>query len=174
MSADARGRPDPRPDKSIHARWTGAMSFETRTGMGGAASMEGRNGRDGARPSELLLVALAGCTAMDVISILLKKRQRVSRYEVRTWGEQRSTRPATFSDIVVEHELEGDELEEEAVRRSIELSATRYCPVTAHLAQGETRISHRYAVGGGDEQRRAEVVVTGPHGAGLDPEPTEG
>ena len=160
---------DPRPDKSIVARWKSGLSFESETGFGGAASMEAQDGRAGARPSELLLVALVGCTAMDVITILLKKRQRPGRYEVRSWGQQREGYPPTFSDIVVEHEFEAKDLDAEAVRRSIELSATRYCPVTAHLAQGDTRISHRYVVRAGNEERRAEVVVTGPQGVGRTP-----
>ena len=162
---------DVRADKRITARWAGGMAFESETGLGGSASMEAQDGRPGSRPSELLLVALAGCTAVDVISILIKKRQRVARYEVRVWGEQRPDHPKTFREIVVQHELEAsDALDATAVHRSVELSATRYCPVTAHLAQGDVRISHRYIVRANGREERAEVVVTGPHGEGLAPE----
>ncbi len=170
VSRTDREEPDPRADKSIVARWKGGLGFDSDTEFGGSAVMEGQDGRRGARPSELLLVALVGCTAMDVISILLKKRQRPVRYAVRSWGQQRTTHPKTFTEIVVEHEMEGDDVDVEAMRRAIELSATKYCPVTAHIAQGDTRISHRYRLRNRDGEQRAEVVMTGPRGEGLQPQ----
>jgi putative redox protein len=156
--------------KIVHARWEGGMRFSSADEFGGTATMEGTDGVDGYRPTALLLGALAGCTAIDVISILGKKRQQVERYDVHVTGQTVPTHPKMFHSIVVEHELRGPGLDVEAVRRAVELSAVRYCPITAQLSSGDVRISHRYLVH--DEigtDRAAEVVVTGPHGAGLEP-----
>jgi putative redox protein len=118
-----------------------------------------------ATPREAMLAALAGCTAMDVASILRKKRQRASRYRLSVVGETRQERhPHVFTRIVVEHHVEG-QVEASALRRAIELSATRYCPVSAMLSATVT-IEHRYRLGrdAGDDETGL-VAVTGP-GAG--------
>jgi putative redox protein len=149
-------------------RWTGdELSFEAESGSGGRASLDGTDGRVRLSATETLLASLGACTAMDVIGILGKKRQPVGRYEVRVRGTQRSQQPRIFTEIEVEHEVEGPGIDPEAVRRSIELSATRYCTVSATIASGETTIHHRYLILDGDQEHRAEVVVTGPRGAGL-------
>ena len=156
-------------------RWTGdELAFEAESGSGGRASIDGTDGRVRLSATETLLASLGACTAMDVIGILGKKRQPVARYEVRVRGAQRSQHPRLFTDIEVEHEVEGPGIDPEAVRRSIELSATRYCTVSATIASGETTIHHRYLVLDGDQEHRAEVVVTGPRGAGLATEEAAG
>jgi putative redox protein len=112
-------------------------------------------------PREALLGALAGCTSMDVASILRKKRQAVDRYDIEVHGEEASQHPQVFTSITVEHVVAGD-VDPEAVRRSIELSATRYCPVSALLSKGVT-IEHRYRLTRRDgTEHAALVVVTGP------------
>jgi putative redox protein len=100
--------------------------------------------RSGPSPSESLLGALAACTALDVASILRKKRQTVDRYQIGVTGEKREEHPQVYTSIVVEHRIVGD-VELEAVRRSIELSASQYCPVNAMLSP-TVRIEHRYRV----------------------------
>lgn len=140
------------------------LRFQATTGSGHRLVMDDNAGDSGPRPAELLVVAQAGCTAMDVISILRKKRQPVASYEVRVEGEQRSDEhPHYFERMTVTHVVEGD-VEIEAVRRAIELSATKYCTVTANLSAGLTEVRHDYLVrdAAGIEQR-GEVVVTGPH-----------
>ena len=140
------------------------LRFEATTGSGHRIVMDDAEGDSGPRPAELLVVAQAGCTAMDVISILRKKRQPVVSYEVLVDGEQRSDEhPHYFERMTVTHVVEGD-VEVEAVHRAIELSATKYCTVTANLSAGLVEIHHAYlvrATSGGE--RRGEVVVTGPH-----------
>ena len=112
-------------------------------------------------PREALLGALAGCTSMDVASILRKKRQAVDRYDIEVDGEEAAEHPQVFVAITVEHVVVGD-VDPEAVRRSIELSATRYCPVSALLSKGVT-IEHRYRLTRRDgTEHAALVVVTGP------------
>jgi putative redox protein len=134
------------------------------TGSGHEVVMDSAAGDSGARPSELLIVAQAGCTALDVLSVLRKKRQVFERYEVRISGEQReAVFPEVFERIRIVHVVEGD-VAVEAVRRAIELSATKYCTVTGNLASGVAEIHHAYVVRDGDgEEHYGEVVVTGPN-----------
>lgn len=115
-------------------------------------------------PKEALLAALAGCTGMDVASILRKKLQRATRYEITVSGESASEHPKVFTSITVEHRVSGA-VDAEALRRSIELSATRYCPVNAMLSATAT-VEHRYRLTGEDGKSvEALVAVTGPEGA---------
>ena len=118
----------------------------------------------GPRPAELLVVAQAGCTAMDVVSILRKKRQPFTRYEVRVVAEQRDHPPPhVFERLRIVHIVDGP-VDVDAVRRAIELSATKYCTVTGNLSSGVAEIHHAYLVRDADgEERYGEVVVTGPH-----------
>ncbi len=142
------------------------LRFIAAAGSGHSIVLDDGEGDTGMRPAELVPVALAGCTAMDVISILRKKRQPVTRYEVRAEGEQRDQpQPALFTRIDVLHVVDGGpDLDVEAVRRSIELSATKYCSVGATLASGVTEIHHRYLVRRpGLPDETAEVLVEGPH-----------
>ncbi len=145
------------------------LRFAVETGSGHTFVLDDAAGDSGARPAELVPAAVAACTAMDVISILRKKRQVVTRYEVRASGQQtEGAHPAVFTRVDVVHVIDGPALDIGAVRRAIELSATRYCSVGGTLATGVTEIHHAYLVHdeAGDE-RMGEVVVTGPH---ADPE----
>jgi putative redox protein len=140
------------------------LRLVTRTGSGHSIVMDNAEGDSGPRPAELLIVAQAGCTAMDVASILRKKRQPFTRYEVRVSADQRDDPPPhVFERMRIVHIVDGP-VDIEAVRRAIELSATKYCTVTGNLASGVTEIRHAYLVHGADgEEHYAEVVVTGPH-----------
>ena len=117
-----------------------------------------------ARPKEALLAALAGCTSMDVASILRKKRQSAAGYEIAVSGESADEHPRVFTAVTVEHRVSG-QVEPEALRRSIELSATRYCPVSAMLS-ASVRIEHWYRLTVAEGQTtEALVAVTGPKGS---------
>src|SRR5450759_3996034 len=107
--------------------------------------MDNAAGDTGARPTELLLASIAGCTAMDVVDILAKKRQVFDRYSVQVSGTQRDKAPNVFLDVTVVHVVEGN-VDAAAVARSIELSANKYCTVSAQIAAGPARISHRYTI----------------------------
>lgn len=152
--------------KSASATYEGSgLRFAARTGSGHTIVLDDSSGDGGPRPVEMLLVGQAGCTGMDVISILQKKRQQVTRYEVSVSAEQRTDpHPAIFTRAEVVHQLEGPGLDEAAVRRAIELSATKYCSVAAMLSAGTVEIHHRYRIArseGGDTLE-GEVLVTGP------------
>jgi putative redox protein len=145
------------------------MRVEEETGSGFPIAFDATDGSlppTAGSPREGVLAALAACTAMDVASILRKKRQRARRYRIAVVGDTREDEhPHVFNRIVVEHQVEG-QVEPEALRRSIELSATRYCPVVAMLS-GAVTIEHRYRLRqtGATEEQTALVMVTGP-GAG--------
>jgi len=151
----------------------GDLRFVARSGSGHTLVLDDGRSDTGMRPSELIPIAVAGCTAMDVISILRKKRQAVTRYEVRANGEQEDAHPNAFTRIDIVHVIEGEGIDVEAVRRAIELSATKYCAVGATLSTGMTQIHHAYLVrdANGDE-RMAEVLVTGPFETAGAPETT--
>ncbi|HUF05841.1 MAG TPA: OsmC family protein [Candidatus Binatia bacterium] len=122
---------------------------------------EGDNSAAG--PKETLLAALAGCTAMDVASLLRKKRQVATTYELEVSGESAEAHPRVFTAIRVEHRVSGA-VEAEALRRSIELSATEYCPVNAMLS-AIARIEHRYRLTDPEgNEHEALVAVIGPGG----------
>ncbi len=89
----------------------------------------------GPQPHSLLLLALAGCTAMDVISILRKKRQQVSSLNIEVHGRRADQHPKIYTQIEVLYRVRGKHVDPQAVARSIELSKTRYCPVMATLSK---------------------------------------
>jgi putative redox protein len=117
-------------------------------------------------PVETVAVSLAACSAMDVISIATKKRQEISAYRIHVEATQRDEYPQVLTLAIVTHEVEGPVVEEAAIRRAIELSATKYCPVNAMLSAGATEVHHRYVVrntGPEPFSSEGEVVVTGPY-----------
>lgn len=119
--------------------WKSGLSFTGSAESGytvplGAEIAVGGAG-DGFRPMELILTGLAGCTAMDVISILQKKRQQVTAFEVRANAPRASEHPKVFLQAALEYHVTGHGIEEAAVVRAIELSATRYCAGQAMLGQ---------------------------------------
>jgi putative redox protein len=152
--------------KTAIAHHTGpGLRFTISTGGGHQLAVDDAGGDTAPRPVELLLAAQAGCTGMDVASILTRMRQVPRSYYVTVAGLQREDpHPHIFRRIVVTHELAGEELDVGAVRRAIELSATRYCTAAAMLAAGPTEIHHRYLIrrGDGRPDEAGEVAVTGP------------
>jgi putative redox protein len=153
----------------IHARLPdpSRRRVEARTDAGHAVVMDADppdGDGSGAGPKEALLAVLAGCTSMDVASILGKKRQRAESYELVVSGEVADEHPRVFTSITVEHRVRGA-VDAEALRRAIELSATRYCPVSAMLSRA-VRLEHRYHLEREDGTAvDAVVTVMGPEDA---------
>lgn len=153
-------------EKRIEIRHGAGMQMVARTGSGHQVTFDDRVGDSGPSPTEVVAAALGACSAMDVVSILNKKRQDFSRYEIRVHALQRDEYPQVLTTIELVHEVEGPGVSVESVRRCIELSATRYCPVSAMLSSGATEIHHRYRVigtGPSPFDESGEVVVTGPY-----------
>ncbi|HSO28089.1 MAG TPA: OsmC family protein [Anaerolineales bacterium] len=119
--------------------WNGNLSFTGTADTGYELPLDGKKevggGGAGFRPMELIAAGLAGCTAMDVISILSKKRQDVTAFEVRVRAGRASEHPKVFTQATIEYHVAGHSIDEKAVLRAMELSATRYCPAQAMLGQ---------------------------------------
>jgi putative redox protein len=88
--------------------------------LGGDPSVGGDD--DGFRPMELFAIGLAGCTAMDVISILKKKQQEITNFEVYVHADRASDYPRVFTDLQIRYEITGNDVQETAVKRAIDLS----------------------------------------------------
>jgi putative redox protein len=114
--------------------------------MDGSPTFGGSNA--GSSPKELLLMALGGCTAMDVIPILRKKRSPVDNIEIHVKGEVREDHPQVFTDIHIEYVLHGNGINHDDVKYAIELSTTKYCAVSAMLS-GSVHITHSYRIENG-------------------------
>jgi len=152
--------------KSVNIEHLGGMRFAAHPSSGHRIDFDDRESNQGGSPVETVLAALAACSAMDVISIAGKKRQSVRAYRIEVEGSQRDEYPKVYTDISVTHVVEGTDLSEAAIRRSIELSATRYCPVSAMISAGATVVHHRYRISSdGDRPYEAEgeVIATGPY-----------
>ena len=113
--------------------FTGTSDTGFEIALGADPKVGGAN--DGFRPMELMAVSLAGCTAMDVISILKKKRQEVTGFEVRVRADRADQHPQVLTSALIEYEVTGRGIDEAAVRRAIELSAERYCPAQAMFSK---------------------------------------
>ncbi len=119
--------------------WKGRMSFTGTADSGHAiplgTSLDVGGDDDGLRPMELMALSLAGCTAMDVISILSKKRQEVTGFEVKVHAERAQEHPKVITRAVVTYVVTGKGVDEAALLRALELSAVRYCPAQAMLGR---------------------------------------
>lgn len=129
--------------------WRGNMSFTGWAGSGFevplGASAESGGDNDGMSPMEMVAVSLAGCTAMDVISILKKKQQDVTAFEVKVTAERGDPHPRIFLHILVEYIVTGHNIDPAAVNRSVELSTTKYCSVQAMLEKA-VPIEHKITI----------------------------
>jgi len=129
--------------------WKGRLSFSGTADTGftlplGAEPQVGGD-NDGFRPMELFLVGLAGCTAMDVMSILQKMRQDVTEFEVMVHGDRATEHPKVFTNIIIEYVVKGRNLDPAAVERAVKLSEERYCPGQAMLGKA-VPISHKITI----------------------------
>lgn len=144
--------------------WKGRLTFSGTADSGfdvplGSYPEVGGDG-DGFRPMELIAVGLAGCTAMDVISILQKKRQEVLDFQVIVDTERAEEHPKVFTEAVIEYHLAGKEISETAVTRSMELSAETYCPAQAML--GKVIPLHlKYFIYEGENLEDAQLIEKG-------------
>lgn len=124
------------------------MHFEARNARGSTADLDAAPpGGEGIAltPMEFLLAGLGGCMAMDVISILRKKRLAVLDYRVEVTGLRADEHPMVYTDVAIRHVVTGLHIPEEAVRRSIELSEEKYCSAYAMLRQA-ARITTTFEV----------------------------
>jgi putative redox protein len=117
--------------------WKSGLVFEGSSDSGHIVPLDGfaavgGEGK-GFRPLELMAVSLAGCTAMDVISILQKMKQDVTNFEVKVKADRAEEHPKVFTNIVLEYVVTGKNIDQAAVEKAVNLSETRYCPSQAML-----------------------------------------
>ncbi len=125
------------------------MRFGAESGSGHHLTLDATEQHGGKNagfiPMELLLVSLAGCTGMDVISMLRKMRQQVTDYKVHVEGIRAEEHPMVFVEMTVEHVVTGHHMQPEAVARAIQLSEERYCGAGAMLGK-VAHLTHRFTI----------------------------
>ena len=128
-------------DRGMAFSGVSGKEFSVRMDSGPAVGGED----SGFRPMQLLLIGLGGCTGMDVLSILRKKRQDVSSFEILLDAQQAEEHPRVFTHIDIKYIIRGQGIRPAAVERAIELSETKYCPAQAMLAKTAV-IDHVYEI----------------------------
>lgn len=119
--------------------------FSVRFESGAQVPVDDTSTPEAASPVQMVLVALGGCSAIDVLQILRKKRQVVLGYEVVVEGERRTEHPRIFTRIDMLHRVRGRNLNPTAIADAIRLSDTKYCSVHAML-EGKAHITSRFEV----------------------------
>jgi putative redox protein len=129
--------------------YTGGLQFVAQADSGPAIVMDGDakfgGSNTGPRPMELLLMGIGGCSGMDIVSILKKKREKVTGLEINVDGTKSKEYPQKYTDIAIEYIVKGKNLSEEAVKRAVELSMDKYCSVKATL-EGSAKITFEYKI----------------------------
>ena len=130
--------------------WQDEVTFKATSGSGHSVTLDGppdHGGRNlGARPMELMLMGLGGCTSYDVMTILKKSRQDVTGCEAVLQAERADAVPAVFTTIHVHFVVTGRGLKEAQVKKAIELSAEKYCSASIMLEKGGVKITHDYEI----------------------------
>lgn len=125
---------DPRPVTRL--RYAGGDAFVAESSSGHATVTDFSHDPSTApTPMELVLIALGGCTGADVVSILQKKRQKVTGYDIEVRAERRDEHPRVYTKIDVVHRVRGVGVDPKAVQHAVELSETKYCSVSAMLRE---------------------------------------
>jgi putative redox protein len=131
-------------------RWMKDAQFIAQSESGHTLILDGppdHGGKNlGARPMEMVLMGLGGCTSIDVIDILKKSRQDVTDCVTQLTAERASTIPAVFTKIHIHFVVTGKALKTRQVERAIELSATKYCSVTLMLQKGGVEVTHDFEI----------------------------
>jgi len=116
-----------------HLKWTDGLQFIARAGDGPALILDSSDGASGASPMQLVLMGMAGCTAIDIVVILKKKRVHLSRFEIMVKGEQAEDHPRRYTKIAIEYIFYGNGIKPKAVEQAIDLSEKKYCSAMASL-----------------------------------------
>jgi len=129
----------------ISATWKGENTFVGQNAAGGTVQMGTLDGQSGVGPMQLLLVALAGCTGMDLLSILQKKRADLKELQVRVSGKRADDYPMIWTHIQITYLLWGNSIKPKDVEQAIELSEKKYCSVGIMLGES-ARITSEYRI----------------------------
>ena len=118
---------------TVKAKWTQGMQFIARTDGGPAVVMDSPDGGSGASPMEMMLMGVAGCTGMDVMTILAKKRMVVTGFNVHISGTRSEGYPRRYTEVEIEYVVEGADINPTGVQQAIDLSTSKYCGAMASL-----------------------------------------
>ena len=141
--------------------WDQNLAFVGLAESGFPVKMSSRSGPElGVGPVEVTAMALAACTAMDVISILQKKQERVQAFHVAVHADRASSYPKVITSAVLEYVITGHGIREASVRRAIELSVKQYCPMHAMLSKAFP-IELKYTILEGDDDNTGQVILNG-------------
>ena len=133
--------------KSAKIAWTGeALNFSGNLDSGYPIEMKNTSDEEGASPMSILLTGVAGCTAMDVLSIVQKKRQQVDNMEVEIVGLRADSVPMVYTDVDITYRLYGQNIDPVAVERAIELSQTKYCSASIIFHRAGVNIRTHYEI----------------------------
>jgi putative redox protein len=130
----------------VRLNWTEGYQFVARAGKSPAIVIDSTDGGSGPTPMELLLMGVAGCTGIDIVSIMKKKRAVLSAFSVNISGEKAEEEPKRFTRIRIEYVLQGKEIKASGVEQAIELSRTKYCSAMASM-NAEFQFSYRIIEG---------------------------
>ena len=129
----------------VSVQWIGGGRFVGIDSTNHSVVMSTAKEGVGLKPSDLLLIALGACSAVDVVNILEKKRLGLSALDIKVCGEQEAEAPWTFHQIHIEYTLRGRGLTGKAVEQAITLSEEKYCSVAATV-RGAATLSHSYRI----------------------------
>lgn len=131
-------------------KWVEQAMFLAESGSGHTVVMDGPEEHGGrnlsARPMEMMLMGLGGCSTFDVVSILKKSRQDVRNCEVRIDAERAEVEPKVFTKIALHFIVSGNNLKETVVKRAVDLSAEKYCSASIMLARAGVEMTHSFEI----------------------------
>jgi putative redox protein len=139
------------PDiKTAAVTWQGeGLAFTAEVGSGYTFTMDAKAGEQGGSPMEFLLAGVAGCTAVDVVSILQKMRQPVSGVQVTIEGTRADDHPRVYTQATLHYTIRGQDIDPDAVARAIKLSKENYCSASIMFARAGVEIATDFTIEAG-------------------------
>jgi putative redox protein len=133
--------------KTVVVEWNGDFNFTGKNTSGGSVQIGTKNSQSqcGVSPMDLLLLGLAGCTGIDVVSILKKKKHTLSDFQIRVKGKRAEEPPRVYTDITVEYHFWGEGIDVRSVEHAIQLSEDKYCSASAMLG-AVAKINTEYSI----------------------------
>lgn len=133
--------------KTARIAWQGTrLNFHGILGSGYEFDLKGPADSAGASPMELMLASVAGCTAMDVVHVLRKKRQQVSDVAVEISGVRADDHPKVYTEVEIVYVVRGESVDPKAVEQAIELSQTKYCSASIMFKRAGTVLRTSYRI----------------------------
>ena len=134
-------------EKTAKVVWSGdELQFHGTLGSGYEFDLNSKSGTHGGSPMEFLLAGVAGCTAMDVISILQKMRQDVHDFSVEISGVRAEEHPKVYTEVDITYVVRGSNIDEERVARAVELSEDIYCSASQMFRRSGTKVNSSYRI----------------------------